>query len=352
MKINKRHWRAVAITIALTWIQNAYALKIYVTGDAANVSPATQATLCLAGGGSDDSWAGGWKYFLQRSGGGDVVIIRTDGKRGGYEPWIYSDTGGYGFPAVNSVTTISIKAASEANDSNVEALVRDAEAVFFAGGDQSLYINWFRGSKLESAVEYLINTKHAPVGGTSAGMALLADIDFKAEFSPPGGGNVDSQDAMLDPTATFIDLDRTVINPPSMTNVITDTHFAARDRFGRLLSFMARATYNYADLNYSTIKAIAADEGTAVCFNENNNGTVFGAAYVYFLRGNTPVERIQSGTSLHWYGNRQAVSAYHILGSVTGSGSFNLSNWSGSGGSIHYWWVNGSNSSAPVFGMD
>ena len=353
MKIKlKRLLSLMVVIISGALSQNAHALKIYTTGDAANVNTITVSTLCLAGGGSDDAWAGGWKYLLQRSGGGDVVIIRSDGKRGGYESWIYNDTSNHGFPAVNSVQTISLRSASEANNTTVESLVRNAELVFFAGGDQSLYINWMRGSKLEAAVEYLINTKKVPVGGTSAGMALLADIDFKAEFSAPDGGNVDSLDAMSDPTGSFIDLDRTTINPPIMANIITDTHFSQRSRQGRLVSFMARATRDFADINYDQIKAIAADEGTAACINELGYATVYGAANVFFLKGQQAIERLQSGLSLHWYANHQAIAAYQIAGSALGNGQFNLNTWSGSGGSPHTWWVNGSNEANPVFGSD
>ncbi|MFN4291780.1 MAG: cyanophycinase [Permianibacter sp.] len=348
-----------AFTVVMTALLSVLALpaeavKFYTTGNTANVNKSTSLGVCLAGGGSDDAWAGGWKYLLNKSGGGDIVVIRADGSRGGYESFIYDDDGNHGFPLVDSVTTIVIESATDANRSDVETAIRNAELVFFAGGDQWRYISWFNGSRLESAVEYLMLTKKAPVGGTSAGMALLGGIDFTARYDSPDPDKdlVDSDDVMYDPTGYFVDLNRSVVNPPFMTNVITDTHFSARNRFGRLVGFMARADYNWSDVSYSNIKAIAADEGTAACYDSSGIAKVFGTGKAFFLKGNKPIERIRSGYSLDWWGSRQAVKAYVITGSNGGSGSFNLGSWSGSGGLSEYWYVDGEVESDPFFGRN
>ena len=111
----------------------------------------TEQVTCLAGGGSDAAWGQGWKYLIDHSGGGDIVIVRADGGRGGYENWIYKDQSSLGFKPVNSVTTISLSRASDANSSEVEKILNNAELVFFAGGDQTTYISWFRHSKLEKS---------------------------------------------------------------------------------------------------------------------------------------------------------------------------------------------------------
>ncbi len=331
-----------------------HAVQFYTTGNTANVTKTTSLGVCLAGGGSDDAWAGGWKFMLNKAGGGDIVVIRADGTRGGYESFIYNDDGNHGFPLVDSVTTIVIESASDANRTDVETAIRNAEMVFFAGGDQYLYISWFNNSKVESAVEYLLNSKKAPVGGTSAGMALLGGIDFTARYDSPDPNKdlVDSEDVMNDPTGYFVDLNRTVVNPPFMSNVITDTHFSARNRFGRIVGFMARADYNWSDVSATSIKAIASDEGTAACFDGGGIAKVYGSGKAYFLKGNKAIERIRSGYSLDWWGSRQAVKAYVITGSAGGAGSFNLGSWSGSGGLSEYWWVDGSVESDPIFGRN
>lgn len=333
--------------------QPAWALKTYVTGNAGDVIKPTQQAVCLAGGGSDDAWADGWRYLLERSGGGDIVIIRADGSRGGYEPWIYEDPDNHNFPKVDSVTTLSFGRVGEANLASVETAILNAELVFFAGGDQSKYIDYFKGTKLAAALDYVVRVKKIPVGGTSAGMAILGDVDYGAHYSSPAkkGAMVTSADVMKDPTGSFIDLDRSFFVAPFLSGVVTDTHFSQRAREGRLVGFMARAVYNnYADVNLGNIKAIASDEATAVCYDETGQAHVFGANKAFFLKANGPIERIQPGTSLDWFYGGQAVNAYVIQGSANGSAVFDLNSWSGAGGSSEYWYVNGSNALAPFFG--
>lgn len=333
----------------------SYAVKMYTTGSATNVSPMTSGAICLAGGGDDDSWKDGWKFMLEKANGGDVVIIRADGSRGGYESWIYNDTSGNGFPKVNSVQTILLKYASDANLPEVEAKIKNAELIFFAGGDQSIYIKWFKGSKLADAVNYMMNIKKVPVGGTSAGMALLGGIDYTAAYSSPSkkGSNVTSADVLLNPTGTFVDLSREVIIPPFLNEVVTESHFSQRNRQGRVVGFMARAVYNkYSDINISNIKGIAADEATAYCYSETGAGKVYGLNSVFFLKANAPIERIQTGTSLNWLQNRLAVKVYEIKGVNALNSNFDVFTWSGTGGTSQYWWVDGTIPTNPLFGIN
>ncbi len=329
------------------------AFKLYTTGSAIDVTTPTSQLICLAGGHKDDLWASGWKAMLNAAGGGDVVIIRADGKRGGYESWIYNDESKNAFPKMNSVTTISLTNASDANRDDVVQAIRNAEMVFFAGGDQSLYINWFRGSKLAAAVEHVMNVKKIPVGGTSAGMVLLAGIDYTANHDSPAkqDGMVTTADVLNNPTGVFVDLDRSVITPPFMKNVITDTHFAERNRQGRLMGLMARAVHNnYEDVSYNNIKGIGADEGTAVCYNETGVAKIHGSGNVYFLSGEAPIERINPGAALDWSANCQAVKTYVIHGSQIQSAQFDLRNWQGTGGASEFWKVDGQNSKSANFG--
>jgi cyanophycinase len=355
MKVSQRFVLSSLATACLPLLSSTvHAVQFYTTGNTADVNRTTSFGLCLAGGGSDDAWQMGWKFMLDRSGGGDVVVIRADGRRGGYESFIYDDDGGHGFPTVDSVTTIVIASQRDANRADVDTAIRNAEMVFFAGGDQWNYIRWFRGTRLETAVEYMMNTKRIPVGGTSAGMALLGGIDFTARYNSPDPQKdlVDSEDVMNAPTGNFVDLDRTVINPPFMNGILTDTHFSQRAREGRLIGFMARADYNYADVSHNTIKAIAADEGTAACIDANGGARVYGAGRSFFLSGNRPIERIEPGRSLDWWGSRQAVKVYAINGTDSGSASFALGTWTGTGGLTEYWWVDGQDEAKPVFGRN
>jgi len=335
-----------------------FAGNLFLTGNPSDVSPVTSGAICLAGGGSDDEWSAGWKYMLQKANGGDVVIIRADGSRGGYEDWIYKDSDKHDFPKVNSVRTILLKHAADANVPSMVEPIKNAELIFFAGGDQYTYERWLKGSKLGEAIEFAMKHKRVPIGGTSAGMAILGGIDFTAAYPGPTKKEgseeqlVTGDDVLKDPTAKFVDLRRNFLSPPFLKKVVTETHFSQRHRQPRILGFMARAVYNgYEDLSVVSIKGIAADEGTAFCFDEKGSGKVFGKNSVFFLKGNLPIERIQPGISLHWLGNRKAVSVYEIKGSHS-SATFDVSTWIGNGGKEQYWWVDGSNPALPFYGIN
>jgi hypothetical protein len=115
---------------------------------------------------------------------------------------------------------------------------------------------------------------------------------------------------------------------------------------------MAKAVYNnYGNVNTLNIRGIAADEETAVCFGKSGQARVFGTNSIYFLAGNAPIERIQPGSSLDWYGNREAIRVYAIHGSQSSSARFDLTTWSGTGGETRYWYVDGRDESHPIFGQ-
>jgi glutamine amidotransferase PdxT len=56
--------------------------------------------------------------------------------------------------------------------------IRNAEALFIAGGDQSDYVKLWKGTPIEDAIHH-VAAKPAPVGGTGAGMAIMGNsFDF------------------------------------------------------------------------------------------------------------------------------------------------------------------------------
>lgn len=370
-----------ALLICFIVSPSAWALQLDRKGNLKDKNTRTEQAICLAGGGGDDYFADAWKYLLKKSGGGDVVVICNPDLCSGYLDWLYRDSGKNGFPRINSVTRITIANAEDANRPEVEEAIRNAEFVFFGGGDQSIYIDSFRGSKLLSAVEYVMKEKKAPVAGTSAGMALLAGIDFTSKYDSPTERFVTSADAMNDPMAKFVDLDRSVLVAPYLEQVITETHFSKRRREGRLMSSMARAVSNgYPGIDHSSIKGIAADDATAICYDGSGVARVFGEGRAFFLKGNAPIERAgvqdqrnaSSGEascdrpepvpalpgiqpllqpkSLDWYADGQAVKTYVI--SARSKASFNLKTWTGQGGTEEFWYVDGSVPGAPRFGVN
>jgi cyanophycinase len=297
----------------------------YLTGSAADVSTNAVGGLLLMGGGLDVDAAIAW--LLQNAAGGDVVVIRATGSDG-YNQYMYNMVG------VNSVETIIIDSREKAALATVADKIRNAEALFIAGGNQWDYVNYWKNTATEDAINYLINTKRVTVGGTSAGLAILGSAYYSAQ-----SGSVTSAQALADPYHRYVTLGQNdFVASPFLTNTITDSHYGQRGRQGRHISFMARAMK---DWGYTTIKGIGVDEQTALCVDATGNGKVYGTNNAYFLKnGGLGAETCAAKVPLTWNRGGVAVNAYRIAGSSTGNGSFNANNWTFSGGTAYYYYVN------------
>jgi cyanophycinase len=267
--------------------------------------------------------------MLDRSGGGDVVVIRATGSDG-YNSYLYN------LATVNSVETLIIDSRRKADDPAIEQTIRQAEALFIAGGNQDDYVSYWKGTKVESALNYLATTKKVPIGGTSAGLAILGQYYYSAS-----AGTVYSHEALADPYNRYMaGLGGSFLQMPFMANTITDSHYNERDRQGRHFVFMARLVQDFG-VGATAVRGIGVDERTAACVDEQGIARVFGSGQVYFLQGwGGAPEICQSATPLSWNRNQQAVKAYLVQGTSSGTHSFSLANWSsGSGGSWQYWWA-------------
>ncbi|PWF44386.1 pre-peptidase C-terminal domain-containing protein [Massilia glaciei] len=291
------------------------------TGNATPKATATTGGVMLMGGGPDVDAA--IKWMNTKSGGGDFVVIRSTGTNG-YNDYIY------GLGGVNSVQTLLINTVAEANDACVVQTIKNAGAVFLAGGNQADYINYFKGQGVGNALNYLINTKGAPVGGTSAGMAI------QGQYFHPGGA-ADDTSVLLKPTS--IAIGNNFLSNSLMTNIVTDTHFLQRNRQPRLTTFLASSIYNYG-AQWQSMRGISADEGTAVTIEANGAAKVFGVGYINFVSATGAAETLAPNTALTWFVGSQALRVYQVQGTATGTNTFNLGTWSGSGGTTRYWYVN------------
>lgn len=166
----------------------------YFTGDTADVDVAVLQGTVLMGGASENDNAMRW--FLERAPGGDILILRTSGEDG-YNDYFFSDLG----IAVNSVETIVCNNKDASFDPYVLRRVAEADAIWFAGGDQWDYIDYWRDTPMEDAFNVLINDKKITVGGTSAGCAILGQAYFSAE-----NGTIISTTALHDPYHNLMQL--------------------------------------------------------------------------------------------------------------------------------------------------
>ena len=182
-------------------------------------------------------------------GGGDFVVLRASGKDE-YNDYIF------GLCRCDSVETIVFEKGAATADPFVIETIRNAEAVWIAGGDQSNYIRYWKDTPVEDAINF-VAAKPAPVGGTSAGMAVLGEYVYSAE----GKESLTSEVALGDPYAPDLTLARGFLSLPRFENIVTDQHLQERDRIGRTVALLSRLQK---DGWASRPRAIAADRETAL----------------------------------------------------------------------------------------
>ena len=183
-------------------------------------------------------------------------------------------------------------------------------------------MQFWKNTPIEDAINY-VAAKPAPVGGTSAGMAIMSEFVYSAMSN----SSLTSEEGLADPFHRDLTLDRDFVALPKLQGLITDQHLQERDRMGRTVAFLARLV---TDGWTAEGRAIAADretalhvdptDGTAEVFSTPTHPT----PYVYFLSTPGPPEVCQPGTPLTY----RNVNVYRI-----GPGDrFDLDRWRGTGG--------------------
>ena len=142
----------------------------YVTGDPSDVVRPTSGLLVPQGGGDDVD--ANYARMGKLAGGGDFVVLRASGDDD-YNEYIY------GLCGCDSVETIVFSSRDAAYDPTVIETIRNAEAIFIAGGDQSNYVRFWKGTPVEDAINF-VAARPAPIGGTSAGMAIMGEFSYSA----------------------------------------------------------------------------------------------------------------------------------------------------------------------------
>ncbi|HEU4411339.1 MAG TPA: cyanophycinase [Polyangiaceae bacterium] len=260
-------------------------LVSYLVGNPAdaNVTPGGPGLILMGGGPDVDAAFAWWRPKLN---GGDVVVLRTSGA-GGYNDYLYHDIGG-----CDSVETLLVTTPALANTDYVAARLAGAEGIFLAGGDQATYLAAWKGTRVERALREAWG-RGAVVGGTSAGCAVLGEFAFSAEH-----GTVFSPEALADPFDVHVTLELDFLHYPPLRNVITDSHFAQRDRMGRLAAFAARLH----DAGAATVRGVGVDERTALLVEADGLATVVGQNHVYLLDAVDGPEVCEPGVPLTFAG--------------------------------------------------
>ncbi len=140
-------------------------------GNQADVKRKTTFGLMFEGGGKDVNDA--YRWMCAHAGGGDFLVIRAT-ETADYNPYIQKLC-----PGLNSVSTLKILSRDGAKQPFVRDTILKAEALFIAGGDQSNYVRFWQGTPVNAAINAPA-CRGVPIGGTSAGNAVLAQFAFAA----------------------------------------------------------------------------------------------------------------------------------------------------------------------------
>jgi len=195
---------------------------------------------------------------------------------------------------LNSVVTLILPNREAAMDPFVAETIAHAEAIFIAGGDQANYIRFWMGTPVQAEINKAIQ-RGVPVGGTSAGLAVMGEWAYSAEGDKPDDPNLDGKTALMDPMGPRVTLVHGFLEIPILKGIITDSHFAKRDRMGRLLVFLARIQSSKENPN---IRGIGIDERAAVLMEPDGEARVVGFGNAYLVMPFPPAPVILSGKSL------------------------------------------------------
>ncbi|QDP01498.1 cyanophycinase [Thalassotalea sp. PS06] len=288
------------------------ALSSWLTGNAGDACGSLtqgQGATLLMGGGSDVDAAFSNRVLPHISADMDVVIIRTSGSDG-YNDYLN------GLLNADSVNTLLVDSRTLANSDYVNWVIKSAEFVFIAGGDQADYLNQWQGTELQNSLQHVYD-KGGVVGGTSAGMALLGGT----VYDPDGILGAISDEVVTDFCHETINFSGGVFNNSLLANVVTDTHFAERDRMARSIVFLGHQSAN--------AKVISADENTSLFVNSDGASQVDGSGAVYVFRETASTQRTQlSCGSPVIYENVERIK-------LTSGDTINLSNWQHNGAVIN-----------------
>jgi cyanophycinase len=309
--------RVLSVTLILTSVvgsSSAASYKYIRIGQKEDAQTKPVAGIAMMGGGTDLDEA--FRWLCGKADGGDFLILRAHGDDD-YNSYVN------GLCKLNSVATLIIPDRDAADDPAVADIIRHAEVIFIAGGDQANYIHFWRGTPVQDAInQHIANGKS--IGGTSAGLAVQGEFAYGA-LNDPDDSELHSKEALSNPYHNQVTIVRDFLKIPHLENTITDSHFAKRDRMGRTLVFLARIIQ---DGWSKQPREVAIDEKSAVLVDADGKGVVVGSGRgAYFLRPTRAPDVCQKEVPLTFTG----VSVYRAASGAR----FDLPSWTGSGGTSY-----------------
>jgi cyanophycinase len=311
MKISRLFLSLLTVWLTAT-LAHAASYQYFRIGNKKDIQTKPAAGVAMMGGGSDLDEA--FRWLCQKGNDGDFLILRATGDDD-YNSYVN------GLCKPNSVATLILPDQKAARDPAVAEIIHRAEVVFIAGGDQANYIRAWKGTPVEDAINANI-AAGKPIGGTSAGLAVLGEFVYGALGDKPDDKDLASKDVLPNPYFERVTLVRRFLKVPHLDNLLTDSHFAKRDRMGRTLGFLARVIQ---DGWSKAPREVAIDEKSAVLVEPDGKGTVVGNGKgAYFLRPTRRPDVCKKGQPLTF----RKIGVYR----VPAGGHFDLTSWTGDGG--------------------
>jgi cyanophycinase len=278
-------------------------------GNAADSTATPRAGFALMGGGEQDP---ALKFLCERANGGDFLILRAN-TEDDYAQKVNEEM--RALCPLNSAATIVFSERDDSDDPKLLERIEQAEAIFIAGGDQSNYIRFWQDTPVQDALNRHI-ASGKPIGGSSAGLAVLGEFSFSSMID-----TIHSPAALADPYGNKVTISRDFLRIPLLAGIITDTHFAKRDRMGRLLVFLARILQ---DGWAARVRAIAVEQDAAVLLEPDGRAKVIGSGPAYFLEAKSSPALCKRQRPLSFSG----ITVHRAPSGAL----FNVKDWKGTGG--------------------
>lgn len=230
-----------------------------------NVNLFAQGYICAVGGGSENynDWSDApYGWIVEKSNSGKIIILGVSSSVTTWLPNYFMSLGAD--TAYNKV----ISSTSQANLQSTYDELITAKAIFIRGGDQWDYINLWKGTKVDSVINYVFQNGGV-IAGTSAGAAVLGEVDFSAQ-----SGSAYSDEALLNPFYSRMKFEDNFLN--FIPNVLFDTHFIERGRHGRLIAMLYNQHFNTG----RDLIGAGIDDRTAICISPDGVGEVMGSGAV------------------------------------------------------------------------
>ncbi|GLW54424.1 hypothetical protein Kpho01_24350 [Kitasatospora phosalacinea] len=224
------------------------------------------------------------------SGSIDVTVLAASAASGSPTPECDAIIG---LPNVNSCTTDVLTSAQDASNSQVNTDVRNAEFVYFAGGNQCNYAHW-KGTPLQASVQSVV-AKGGGVGGGSAGHHVNSSVVYDACTA-----STDSATALANPYDRSVTLTTGLFSWPNYGDTVNDSHFVTRDRMGRTMAFVARAVKDGLTTS-GKAWGVGVEEGGSLFVDKNGLATLSGSD-AYVVLGDHQPEQAVPGKPLTFSG--------------------------------------------------